>query len=74
MNILSKWHHFVKINILFCIICFVFKQLERIDLNANLIGDTAGTSLIACTPALKVLHLRKIKFRKRWCFVLKNSA
>jgi len=46
---------------LFCIIYFVFKQLEIIDLNANLIGDTGATSLIACTPALKVLHWRKNK-------------
>ena len=73
MNILSKWHHFVKINILFCLIYFVFKQLEWIDLNANLIDDTGATSLIACIPALKVLHLRKNKISQAAVLHIKKT-
>ena len=73
MNILSKWHHFVKIKILFCIIYFVLKQLERIDLNANLIDDTGATSLIACTPPLKVLHLRKNKISQAAVLHIKKT-
>jgi len=47
--------------------------LERIDLNANLIGDTGATSLIACTPALKVLHLRKNKISQAVVLHIKKT-